>query len=537
MKKIFIIIASVFLLNACTKILEEKSYDFLVPSSFYKTEADAEAAIIGVYNTLLSYGFYRQSFWTYDGDSDHSSGPSWYFGAVGQGNYLGYWGTDNLWNDHYLMISRANSVLENVEGMSINEDIKQRVLGEAYFFRGLAYFDLVRLYGGVPLRLSTVSSGKEAPSMGRSTVMQVYEQVISDLKAAEERLFPYQDSRSGGIGHVTKDIASAYLAKTYITIASGSLEGVTVEVLTARKIDGDNQPYARYPFQKKTVAGLEGQDSQEYFRLAMEKSAEVISGSGRTLFPAFMDNFKVANRHLNENMLMAEFRGPSHSEDALVQVHSAEVLFGPGNGGGWTWGTRNFYNNYLEDGTKLDERALYGINHQPSINGKFYFPEEDVEYAVDGYTWVLAEDKAYTKKYDDITQKVLGGSDARYPILRLSDVYLINAEANNELGNSVDAYASLNTVRRRAKTLDAPAGMDKDDFRSFVLEERGRELFLENNRRFDLLRWGIYLDLMNFMNADQFNIVKTRNARSLLLPIPQSEINSNTEIDINNPGW
>jgi starch-binding outer membrane protein, SusD/RagB family len=538
MKKIFYIIA-IFFLASCSDLLEEQSYDFLVPSSYYKTEADAESAIIGVYNTMITYGFYKQGYWEFGFDCDHASGPTWLFGAIGVGNFLGYWGVDNIWNDHYLMISRANSVLENVAGMDINPDVKQRVLGEAYFFRAFAYFDLVRMYGGVPIRLHTVASGLEPASMPRATVMETYEQIISDFKAAESMLFPYENSLSGGIGHVTKDVASAYLAKTYATIASGGMSGVTIEVLTAKVKEGDNLPYGRYPFQKNVVTGLEEVNSLEYYQLAKEKSEEVINTSGRTLFPNFMDNFKQSNRHKNENMLMCEFTGPSkYSEDALVQVHSGLAIFGPGNGGGWYWGSRNFYNNYLEQGTKLDERALYGINHQPTIAGKYYFPEEDTEYATDGYVFVESQDKAYTTKYDDISIKIVGSTDARYPILRLSDVYLLNAEANNELDNFPEAYASLNEVRRRAKTLDAPSGMDKDELRSFILEERGREFFAENNnRRDDLLRWGIYLEVMNFMNSDKYGIVKARTEQALLLPIPQSEINSNDEIGVNNPGW
>lgn len=523
-------------ITSCKKALIETSYDFIVPTSFYKTEADANAAIIGVYNTLLSNGFYG-NFWQYENDSDHASGPSWFFGHTGQGNFLGFWGTDTPWNDHYTMISRTNSVLENVSGMNINADVKNRVLGEAYFFRAFAYFDLVRLYGGVPLHLHTVASGKEPASMPRAAVMEVYAQIIADLKLAETMLFKYNDVKSGGLGHVTKDGAQLLLAKVYATIGSGSLSGVTIDVWTERIADNDNRAYAKYPFTKKVVAGMEGVNSEDYYKLARDKSAEVITTSGRILFPAFMDNFKIANKHKEENMLMAEFFGATLTEGALVQVYSGFQLFGPATGGGWAWATKVFYNNYLNEGIKQDERALYGINHQPTILGKFYFPQQDLEYAVDGYTWRKEEDKAYTTKYDDVAQKVLGAGNARYPILRLADAYLINAEANNELSNPVDAYTSLNAVRRRSKTLDAPAGMNRNAFRSFVIEERGREFLFESNRRYDLLRWGIYLDVMNFMNVDRFNIVKARNNRSQLLPIPLSEINSNTTMEVNNPGW
>ncbi|CAL1520344.1 RagB/SusD family nutrient uptake outer membrane protein [Chitinophaga sp. MM2321] len=536
-KRIILLIAgSLAVFTSCKKELIEKSYDFLVPSSFYKTEADANAAIIGVYNTLLSNGFYG-NFWQYENDSDHASGPSWFFGHTGQGNFLGFWGTDTPWNDRYVMISRTNSVLENVGGMNISEDVKQRVLGEAYFFRAFAYFDLVRLYGGVPLHLHTVASGVEPASMPRASVTEVYAQIIADLKQAETMLFPYKDPKSGGLGHVTKDGASLLLAKAYATMASGALNGVTIYVWTERIADGDNRSYANYPFVKKVVAGLEGVNSEEYFKLAMEKSAEVIATSGRTLFPSFMDNFKLSNKHREENMLMAEFFGASLTEGALVQVYSGFQLYGPATGGGWCWATKAFYNNYLNEGIKQDERALYGINHRPDILGKFYFPQQDLEYATDGYSWRKEEDKAYTTKYDDVAQKVLGAGNARYPIMRLADAYLINAEANNELGHSGDAYTSLNAIRRRAKTLDAPGGMNKDALRSFILEERGREFLFESNRRYDLLRWGIYLGVMNFMNVDRFNIVKARDNRSQLLPIPLSEINSNTTMEVNNPGW
>ena len=542
MKKIFLLLfiplAGSLIFPSCKKALTEKSYDFLVPSGFYKTEADANAAIIGVYNTLLSYGFYKQNLWNFDNDCDHASGPGWWFGSVGQGNFQGYWGTDNIWNDHYLMISRANSVIENVAGMSIDPSIKQRVLGEAYFFRAFSYFDLVRLYGGVPVHLHTVASNAETPYMPRATVVETYNQIIADFKQAETMLFPYEDKNSGGNGHVTKDVASAYLAKTYATIASGSMPAVTINVLTARFKTGDDKPYGSYPFTKKVVAGLEGVNTTAYYDSARMKSAEVIANSGRTLFPNFMDNFNHSNWDKNENMLMADAQGPNYSTDDLALYFSGNQPVGV-NYGGWEWGSKNFYNNYLTNGTRLDERALYGINHRPVIDGKHFFPLEDSAlYKAPDYTWDINEDKAYSTKYDDITQPIKQGNDAHYPILRLADVYLINAEANNELGNMAEAYVSLNKIRQRAKTLDAPAGMSKDAFRSFVIEERGREFFFENNRRYDLARWGIYLDLMNFMNSDAFGIVKVRDPKALLLPIPQSEINSNKALNNqNNPGY
>ncbi len=87
------------------------------------------------------------------------------------------------------MIARANAVLENVTPMSISDAVKNRTLGEAYFFRAFSYFDLVRLYGGVPIKLATVSSGAELFTP-RASVMGTYQQIVADLKQAETLLYP-----------------------------------------------------------------------------------------------------------------------------------------------------------------------------------------------------------------------------------------------------------------------------------------------------------------------------------------------------------
>jgi hypothetical protein len=113
------------------------------------------------------------------------------------------------------------------------------------------------------------------------------------------------------------------------------------------------------------------------------------------------------------------------------------------------------------------------------------------------------------------------------------------AEADNEINNgpTQQAITALNTIRTRAKAQTAPANLNRDEFRSYVLAERAREFVFEGIRRYDLMRWGIYLQVMNKISPGQNNINKIRNTRNLLLPIPQSELNSNSAIPMNNPGW
>src|SRR5690606_7696560 len=142
----------------------------------YQNEKDAITAINGVYSALFTYDLYIQPFWNLTVlDDDHSSGADWFLGTSGAGNPQGYWGVDGPWKGCYTIIARANTVLENVSLIpddSIDPEIRTRVLGEAYCLRGWAYFQLVQLYGEVPIRLESLSLDPEQ-NKPRSTVEEV----------------------------------------------------------------------------------------------------------------------------------------------------------------------------------------------------------------------------------------------------------------------------------------------------------------------------------------------------------------------------
>jgi hypothetical protein len=180
------ILLVIFSLSSCKKALMEKPFSFLSPENFYKNENDAKTAINGVYSALYTYDLYLQPIWNLTMlDDDHVSGADWFLGTSGAGNPQGYWGVDGPWVGFYTIISRANTVLENIEPLNqnIDTDVKNRILGEAYFLRGWSYFQLVQLYGGVPLRLSSLSKEKEQTVVGSSNYIPVcrrcYENSVS----------------------------------------------------------------------------------------------------------------------------------------------------------------------------------------------------------------------------------------------------------------------------------------------------------------------------------------------------------------------
>jgi hypothetical protein len=530
------ILVSIFVLSSisCQKILEEKPISFLSPENFYKNESDAKAAINAVYGALYTYDLYLQPMWNLIMlDDDHVSGADWFLGTSGAGNPQGYWGVDGPWVGCYTVISRANTVLENVVNINNNIDtvVKRRILGEAYFFRGWAYFQLVQLYGGVPIRTKSLSADPTA-SVPRSSVMDVYKQIIADFQRAESNLLSKNDAKAGEIGRVTKGVAKAFLAKTYLTMASGAATGNI-------SVRGGNDN-GNYTYTKSIVAGLEGVSSNDYYTLARDKALEVITSNEYSLFTNWTDIWNKAGRNKTEHMWQLQALGGTAFVNELHNYMSAFSTFGRGA----MWFTNNHYRDY----DTTDVRVLNGVSHNYEMNNaartKYFYPSwQSYRYrVVNGITYAnngTTDDRAYTIKYSDVADPTVSRSDAHFSMIRFAELYLMVAEADNEINNgpTQQAITALNTIRTRAKAQTAPANLNRDEFRSYVLAERAREFVFEGIRRYDLMRWGIYLQVMNKISPGQNNINKIRNTRNLLLPIPQSELNSNSAIPMNNPGW
>lgn len=531
--RILLVAVLIVSLASCKKQLEEKPFSFLSPENFYKNENDAKTAINGVYSELYTYDLYLQPIWNMTVlDDDHVSGVDWFLGTTGAGNPQGYWGVDGPWVGFYSIIARANTVLENVEKITtdIDPEIRTRILGEAHFLRGWAYFQLVQLYGAVPVRLSSLSSDPNA-NVARSPVKQVYQVIIDELKLAETMLFPAGHPKAGDPGRVTSGLAKGMLAKVYLTMASGSLASGNVTVR-----GGTDNGY--YSHAKTVVAGLEGLDSKMYFGLARDKAAELITLGQYSLFSSWKTLWSKAGRNQQENMWQLQSLAGTSFVNNLSIYFSAVSTFGRGA----VWFTNNHYMDY-ED---TDKRVLDGVTHNWQINTgtRYYYPswQSSLYGVVGGVTYTnngTTDNRAYVIKFADVNDPTVANSDAFYPLMRYAEVLLIYAEAANEAGDgpTTEAYNQLNAVRTRASATPAPTGMNQEQFRSYVLAERAREFVLEGVRRFDLMRWGIYLQVMNKISAGQNNISKVRSQRNLLWPIPQSELNSNQAITSNNPGW
>ena len=563
-------------LTSCNSWIEEDAESQVTPDKIGTDEAAASQWVTGVYSKLI----YDMFCWGYfprvlEHDADYISGPDWLFGTFGAGNFQGESDvTDALWKGCYGLIARANNAEREIQKMSLDSDFKNNAIGEMKFLKGFAYFLMVRAYGDLPIQPEEETSDYQQP---RRPVAEVYAYIIENLEEASQLMYKNTDSRYLA-GHACAGSAAGLLAKVYATAAAAAMPaGTVITVRTGNPYIGsdDNRTYAPLQtmnFQKSSVSGYEQMDALALYQKAADWAEDVIKGNyGSYELLDYDDLWKKVNCHAPEFM----FSLCTVSGDAVykVSVHQQYEGYLTEMGsdfiqeGGWVGCTRHWYDLFDHD----DYRITKGVKHrwrvktQRESNSGFYYPQTN-EYCImatgydlngqavgsptgiyaDGVNYYYAQDAqclAFTTKYMDVTNNSIANADANWPFLRYADVLLIYAEAQNELGHPDDAIDYLNHVRRRSHAVEASLTGDgaldtQVKRRSAIIEERAKEFACEADRRWDLIRWGIYLQAMNAIGgSDDAGVLKTRQERNLLFPIPVAEINTNKAIDSNNPGW
>lgn len=529
--------------------LEEKPYT-IGESTFQGTTEDAQQLVTGVYNVFWDSFMMKKTYMEWiDMDHDHSCAHNWVLTGAGSGNVTTHWGyngNSDLFTAFYRMINRVNYAIETIPTFALVEkDAASQLLGECYFLRAFAYFHLVRMYGGVPLRLAY-----ETPrDMKRSSVKEVYEQIICDLEKANESMIEWGSS-DNNFGHANKMAAKLLLAKVYATMGSMALAGnVNVSV----DIKGNIRTIQTDP-----VAGAEGIDAQECYEQVKKLCTEFIDRRGQEydLQPDFLSLWGGNNTRNREFVwAIAGNTNDDYTTNHLSYYYSPI----PYNGRGWAGISTHAYDLY----DVTDERGIYGVFHYfqtqfSSIHkyGYYRFPDDAEKYPISPNGLPTRGGKNtqmvfLTKWYigniasPEINSVAPGYSYTAQDVimLRFAEAYLLRAEAYNELGEHELALKDLDVIRRRAKAslLEGNTDLNKDYIRSLILNERALELMQEFNRKFDLLRWGLYLKVMNAVgtiNGQGSAIInKTREPRSVLYAVPTDEIYANKLFGPNNEGW
>ncbi len=578
--KIYIVaitmLASTAVFTGCSDFLTEKPESSIGPDDVGDSDDAVDIWVSGVYNRWIQNMFRWNQFpLVLEKDNDYISGPDWSMAYLGAGNFQDASSEcDVMWTSLYSLIERSNLAIKYISAMTnATDSYKNNALGELYFQKAFAYFLLTRAYGEIPLSDKTISDGGEV-NMARQSISNVYTEITSLLEKAIPLMYTI-DNTNYNTGHVSAGTAAGLLAKVYATMGSGSLSGaqMTVRSGAATSTNGTvaslTLPVSR-TFTKDVVAGYDAFDSKTCYEKAAKWAKAVMDGEygSYSLLP-YASLWSKSNRHASEFMFSVETVSGNSDYHMGVGLYFNGVFNSSSRitSGHWLGYRYHWYCLFDSD----DYRIVNGVQHrfvneyQASYNGGFYYPK-NAEYTLkatgydsngnkvadpvspfnDGLAYsynMTYECLAFTTKFMDVADLTTQDQDAPWPFLRYADVILIYAEAQNELGNSSNAIDALNLIRARSNATLATSSGDgalttQLAIRSAIFEERAKEFACEGDRRWDLIRWGIYLPAMNAIGGyDESGVFKTRTSKNLLYPIPKDEIDNNSAIDSNNPGW
>ena len=501
---------------ACSNLLEEVPLSQASPENSFQTEANAQAAIVGVYSSLQLPGVYGKSQGLLSTDENNAGAKV----PVGGVNLYAFT-ADNIevvlpmWKDHYVGINRASLAISNIPNIDMDITERNSLVAEAKFIKSLLYFNLIRYYGDVPYK-STETASLNNLNIPRTPVAVIYENIIKDLEYGVENL---KVKASGLAGHATQDAAKTLLASVYLTRGS----------MAKRDATGD--------------FGLAD------FVLAAKYAKEVMDSNRYSLCNYFPDAFTVQNKNNNEIIFDVQFKSPGLGVGNTIAINMGL----PSDATGVT--------NLLAGGSQGSIRAnpyhQYYYEAADSVRLQWTDARIKIVAATGKFTRLSAVDKepvaaAKFRRYpvhdSEFSLKAQGDYDVNWPVFRYAEVLLIYAEALNEAnGPTQAAIDALNQLRSRARNVNiggvhrdvlprslmlqkstgladlTPANLTlkyplaltpKDALREYIFDERSRELSQEGKRWFDLVRWGTLKSTLRGM-------VTKMTAKSLETPVVQ----------------
>jgi tetratricopeptide (TPR) repeat protein len=478
MKKIaFILALASFLTMSCQKdFIELNPISTVSVEAVYKTDKDFQDAVVGIYSMLRNQ---YQDLWIF---GDLRADDSWH--ALGNDAFLVSVDKFNMnsdaalmistWRNYYSTISRANLILDKIAAADpavvTNKD---RHIAEAKFLRAFAYFDLVRIFGDVPLNTKPTTI-EEGYTKTREKVDKIYDEVIiKDLLDAEAKL----PAKYTGVdvGRATKGAAKAILARVYMT---------------------------RKDFVKA------------------EAKLQEVTTLGYSLLPNYKDLFDYTkDEHHAEYIFDIEYQdgnlgaGSGFSNKFLPKSANslAETFYGiKGGAGEQNTPTLALFDSFDPTDPRRDLTVAKGYTDN---NGVFQ-----------GFLQIAT----FTKKYLAITNS-LNDSKVNWKVIRYADVLLMYAEALNENGKTDAALTYLNQVRTRANMPKFTA-LSKDQLRTKIYDERIWELSMEGVRWFDLARTDRLVSVMQPLGLKPYMAL-------FPIPLVEIQIINNPTVLPQNPGY
>lgn len=488
---------SMALLGSCSK-MEEQPYGMINSQTFYKSADDARSAIIYAYSILPEVGYYSRGYYIVTELPTEILSQK---GDAGVGNLeldeLRTTSTnadlDNIWTYMYRGVARANAVIANVPTIpGMEETERNQITGEGYFLRGLHFFNLVRMFGKVPLRTTTIETAAQIP-IAISPIKDVYDQIISDLKKAEELITKERISE----GRANRPAAQGLLAKVYLYLASAKASGATGYdfVANADEMYTQAKLYAGKVINDQTTFNFTS-NLPDIYNIDIYKKAAVTEH----IFDAAVDRSGDREGSFSKlpNMFLPADRPMTILYDALNPA-STPINIGQG------WGHFRTEAGFYAGFSNADRRKSQLIVSQYTNGG--------ITYPLD----INSSSRPFSRKFID-PARIGDASSANSPIIRYSDILLVYAEAS---GPTADGYTAINKIRNRAGIGDLNPSLGVAAFRNAVIQERCWEMAFEGDRLFDLRRTNTVEKVL----SQQYG--KTITSGAYFFPIPQREIDTN----------
>jgi hypothetical protein len=482
---IFFGLSILLLTTGCKKdYLDRNDPGTLSWGDIYNTTSDFEAALAGCYQSIQ--GPATNNIYLGDMTSDNAYltryQPS---GPLADIDQLIASPTNSIlasyWADNYTTIQRVNLLLDKMVGSEVPDQKQKEIAAEAKFLRAYSYFNLVRVFGGVPL-YDNYPALNDIYKVPRSSADSVLNFVVTDLlEASKVDSYRTPDELATAGGKATNVAANTLLGKAYLwkrdfANAETTL-GNIVNTSGLALIDLNQLYNADNPINKEII-----------FSINYERTANFSSPFATSIIP---------------------YNCPP------IYPNTPQVPAGGGAG-----------------------------MIEPYIASKFS-PQDKRNQFIDTATFTytsILDTNIYSRKYYDpaTTFNYLSGSNTI--ILRYADVLLMYAEALNQNGKTAQAYQYVNQVRSRAGIGNLAAGFSKDQMFQALADERQREFLLEGDRWFDLCWRGIAF-LKQEMNKYIPNAYLTIYRNKLvvkdyliLFPIPEDQINVKPVL-VQNPGY
>ena len=503
--KMFLFASLLLGTTQCSNFLEEQDPSNLTPESFYTTTKHAESAIAAVYADTRfvgnGAGIFSSNWQLLEAPTGTTTTETAQNSDLNNLYSLTYdpntGHIQNWWRGIYRVVSNANLVLENVPGITMDEGYQKQILGEAHFLRAWAYFYAVRIWGDVPLILlpQTFSSDDFFPA--RTPQADVYNQIVIDLKEAENAGLSWTDPS----GRVSEAAAKSLLAKVYLTMAG--------------------QPLNK---------------GAEYYTLAANKAKEVISNAGPIdLFDTYAEVHDESLNNTVEHIFSLQYNSEvaGNPMPNMFPNFKPVTYRGP-SGTGSTIPTVDFYNSFEPGDLRVKDQEGYFYN----------------TYYENGNGASFDLGAPYIFKHFNVTANGTSGvqgtakDNLNVPMIRFAEVLLIYAEADNEVnGPQQAALDALKRIRDRAQIGTPSVGtFNQTTFREAVWRERWHELCFEGITWFDMVR----LQKVYNTTSDGFddfighvlpNSNQALQEKHLLFPLTQSEMINNPNLRPQNTGY